>query len=633
MRTQKNQIVYMIGDFVSVIAAVLLTIGLRSDWSAFSYLPQSLIVMLCAFMGSYMVIAGLILGSYKSIWVYVGFGDILRQTLIVTLLSIAAILVKIQWVPAISFSDIILNWLLLAFFTCGIRMISRLKRWIAAMLGSRNGNTRKTIIIGAGAAGSMIVKRLCTNTSDGIFPVAMLDDDISKLGSRLSGIPVCGQVKDIKEVAKKYAADEILIAIPSATSKQLDKIYDHCLEATLPVKIFQSVVDGDLYMHGRKFAIKEVSIESLLWRDTFTPDIKKISSFVAGKTVLVTGGAGSIGSELCQQVLQYGCKHLIIFDINENGLFKLSEKLRSKHQGSRYTLCIGSIQDKARIDEIFRLHKPQIVLHAAAHKHVPLMEVNVAEAVKNNIFGTHNIISACIKHRASRFILISTDKAVHPTSVMGATKRISELQVQAMNGKGCELAAVRFGNVLGSNGSVVPTFREQIALGGHVTVTHKDITRFFMTISEAVSLVLCAGAQAKGGEIFVLDMGKPVRIYDLACKMIKLSGFEPNIDIPIKITGLRPGEKLYEELYFDCETVCKTQSEKIFVLSNGSCGYPDLDVILNELQLMVSQNANEHDIKQIIFSLAENYYHNDKASFTLAEKSISELDIKLTEAL
>lgn len=604
MKIHRSQITYMVGDFFTTAAAAILTVVLRSETDIFRTMPQWVLITALTILGSFTVLTGLILGSYKSIWVYVGFSEIIRQAFIVTLHAIVAFSVNLLLKSPLSVSAIILYWILLNCLTCGIRMISRFYSWLSTLFGARNGVSKRTIVIGAGAAGSMIVNRLCANTSDGLYPVAILDDDKSKQGKRLSGVEVCGYIRDVRGIAEKYDADAILIAIPSATKKQLEEIYDHCLKTNLPVKIFQSVVDGGLYMHGRNYSISEVPLEKLLSRDTFVPNVKKISSFVMGKTILVTGGAGSIGAELCHQVLQYGCRRLVIFDIDENGLFKLNEKLRRLYLPSRYTLCIGSIQDESRINELFLQYRPQIVFHAAAHKHVPLMESNVAEAVKNNVFGTRKVISACIEHGVSKFILISTDKAVHPTSVMGATKRVAELQVQQINGKGCEMAAVRFGNVLGSNGSVVPTFREQIAAGGPVTVTHEDITRFFMTIPEAVSLVLCAGSQAKGGEIFILDMGKPIRIYDLACRMIKLSGFEPNVDIPIEIVGLRPGEKLYEELAFSDESIRKTESERIFVLSNGNSGVPELDQLLKELQLMLIRNCGAQQIKDLLFTLA-----------------------------
>lgn len=621
MKIRRNQIVYMIGDILSSIAAVLLTFGLRSDWNAFFYLPFDFILWICVYCSLFTVVAGLTLGSYNSIWVYIGFSEMFLQTLIVTLQAIAAFVLKFFFIPRLTYSDIILYWGVLLFFTCGIRCYSRCRRWFLAKLDAQNGHARKAIIVGAGAAGAMIIKRLRSNSTDGIYPVAVLDDDDSKLGIRVSGIPVCGKVKDAKDVARKFNAEEIIIAIPSASPGELRTIYGHCIEAQIPIKVFRSVIDWNSLEYIKKIPLAEVPIEELLCRDVVKTDEEKIFKYINGKTVLVTGGAGSIGSELCRQVLRYGCSRLIAFDISENSLFKLNEELKNTWSKERYEICIGSIQDEPRLNQIFESYKPDIVFHAAAHKHVPMMEANPIEAVKNNVFGTRNVIRCCIKHKAGRFILISTDKAVRPTSIMGATKRIAELQVQSMNEPGCELAAVRFGNVLGSSGSVVPIFREQIARGGPVTVTHKDIERFFMTIPEAVSLVLCAGSLAKGGEIFVLDMGSPVKIYDLACHMIRLAGLEPEKDIPIQITGLRPGEKLYEELSLDCETVRHTGSDKILIMKNDKPVASDLKLNLKRLQNLVEMCAPDDAVRNAVFDIVAGN------RISLTEKNRSEKNV------
>ena len=325
---------------------------------------------------------------------------------------------------------------------------------------------------------------------------------------------------------------------------------------------------------------------------------------------MVTGGCGSIGSEICRQVLKYGCLKLIIFDIHENGMFQLNEELKQSFPGL-YETYIGSVRDMSRLSYVFSREKPQIVFHAAAHKHVPMMEQNPIEAVKNNVFGTRNVTQACQRYGTSKLILVSTDKAVNPSNIMGATKRLAELLMQSMSAPGCEMAAVRFGNVLGSNGSVIPTFRRQIAEGGPVTVTDRNIKRYFMTIPEAVSLVLSAGAMAKGGEIFVLDMGKPVLIYDLACDLIRMTGLEPNKDIAIKITGLRPGEKMYEELSLSSENVDKTSHKKIFVLKSTA---PDRKWVEDELASL-AETLNQEDEEQVrehVFHLiTEGIYNNN----------------------
>ena len=343
------------------------------------------------------------------------------------------------------------------------------------------------------------------------------------------------------------------------------------------------------------------NIEDLLFRDAVENDMTAVRADVKGRVIMVTGGAGSIGSELCRQALDFGCKLLIIFDFNENGLYEINEELKIKYDKRRYELCLGSIRDAQRVREVIKKYRPYAVYHAAAHKHVPMMEDNPFEAVKNNIVGTINVITACIKNNVKKFILLSSDKAVNPVSIMGASKRIAELAVKNMTGRGTELAAVRFGNVLGSNGSVAPKFMDQIARGGPVTVTHMDMKRYFMTIREAVNLVLTAGTFAGGGEIFILDMGRPVKIYDLAVDLIRLAGYEPGVDIKIEVTGIRPGEKLFEELFLNDETVDKTSHEKIFILKNNSVR--NFDTRLNNIINIARQGYNEKLLRESIFNL------------------------------
>ncbi|MBQ5777823.1 MAG: polysaccharide biosynthesis protein, partial [Oscillospiraceae bacterium] len=396
-------------------------------------------------------------------------------------------------------------------------------------------------------------------------------------------------------------ADEIIIAIPSASSSELKQIFDKCKETGLAVKTFGSLLDFHEFMDGKKASLKSLSIEDLLFRDSIKTDMSAVSEYIKGKKVLVTGGAGSIGSEICRQVLEYGCSHLVAMDINENGLFYLREDLLENYPEDRFSVRVGSIRDKERMDYLFARHKFDIVFHAAAHKHVPLMEENVFEAVKNNVFGTKNTIECCIEHKVDRFVLISTDKAVNPTNIMGATKRVAELLVRRFSGEGgCEMSAVRFGNVLGSNGSVIPTFRKQIEEGGPVTVTHRDIMRYFMTIPEAVSLVLNAGVTANGGEIFVLDMGEPVSIYELAKNMIELAGLKLGEDIEIKFTGLRPGEKMFEELKLDSESYTRTKNDKIFVMHTEDSA-EKTDSGIKNLGELVASDCGEQALRNAIF--------------------------------
>ena len=361
-------------------------------------------------------------------------------------------------------------------------------------------------------------------------------------------------------------------------------------------------------------SLRDVQIEDLLGREPIHLDNRNINSLIKDKTVLVTGGGGSIGSELCRQIMKNHPKKLIIFDIYENNLYDIELELKANYSKDKIEAIVGSVRDKTRLNEIFELYKPELVFHAAAHKHVPLMEKSPLEAIKNNVFGTYNVANCCDKYGVKRFVLISTDKAVNPTNIMGATKRLCEMIIQAKDkASKTEFVAVRFGNVLGSNGSVVPLFKKQIAKGGPVTVTHKDITRFFMTIPEAVQLVLQAVTYAKGGEIFVLDMGEPVKIYDLADNLIKLSGFQPNVDIPIKITGLRPGEKLYEEILMDDEGLKPTEHSKIYIAKPSKITMIDLEKKLDVLRETIKNEDIEiEEIKTNMKKVVPTYKERKK---------------------
>ena len=390
----------------------------------------------------------------------------------------------------------------------------------------------------------------------------------------------------------------------------------------MPVKIIPSVselIDNKFSIHS----IRDVKVEDLLGRTVVKLEKEGINDYIRGNTILVTGGGGSIGSELCRQIAKFLPKEIIILDIYENNAYDIQNELIREFKNINIVTLIGSVRDKVRIEQIFKTYKPQIVFHAAAHKHVPLMEYSPSEAIKNNVGGTYNIAQYACKYNVKKFVLISTDKAVNPTNIMGATKRICEMIIQSMNSKSkTEFVAVRFGNVLGSNGSVVPLFKKQIENGGPVTLTHKDITRYFMTIPEAAQLVLQAGAYARGGEIFVLDMGEPVKIYDLAYNLIKLSGFEPNLDINIEITGLRPGEKLYEELLMSEEGLTETKHKKIFI---GKPNDFDFDYISNkiseliELSIYGSVEEIKNKLKEIVPTYKEPHEVNKEVAATLLE--------------
>ena len=491
--------------------------------------------------------------------------------------------------------------------TVGIRIIPRFRHWLVSSRHSKTGKNTRAVILGAGDTGAMLIKRLLESLDESIYPVAACDLDPSKHGMRIAGIPVVGGDDKLPIAIRKYSAQQVVIAIPSVTPERVSEIYEICKTLGVRLRIFKNAVDFQGFIAGDRQALRDVSIEDLLFRDSVKTNMEPVIKSLRGKTIMVTGGAGSIGSELCRQVLLNGCKKLIIFDINENGLFEINEEFKNRFDNSRYVLAMGSVRDKARIKEIIGKYKPDVVFHAAAHKHVPMMEINPIEAVKNNIFGTKNVIECSAVGGVKRFILISTDKAVNPTNIMGATKRMCELFVKAYNGCGIECVAVRFGNVLGSNGSVIPTFKKQIAAGGPVTVTHRDMTRYFMTIPEAVSLVLTAGTLAKGGEIFVLDMGQPVRIYDLAADLIRLSGRIPEKDIKIVFTGLRPGEKLYEELVQTTETVDATEHEKIFIMRGTTVNVEDFHQRLGELDKMVKQASKGEKIRSEVFDIISAY--------------------------
>ena len=454
---------------------------------------------------------------------------------------------------------------------------------------------QNTLIVGCGHACLLLLAELKYHPEYRIKPVVAVDSDPAKKGRSIGGIAIEGSDEDIPALCKKHNIRLIIVAIPSADNKQRAHILENCKDIDVEIKMLPRLADFYATQSGVVEKLRDFTMDELLGRDPIEVNHEEVSAFIKGKTVLVTGGGGSIGSELCRQIASNSPKKLIIVDIYENNAYDIQQELRFKYgKNLDFSTIIASVRDYDRIKSILSEYKPDIVIHAAAHKHVPLMEVSPQEAIKNNVFGTYNTARAAIETGVSKFILISTDKAVNPTNIMGASKRMCEMVIQSMNGKGTVFSAVRFGNVLGSNGSVIPLFRKQIASGGPVTVTHPDIIRFFMTIPEAVQLVLMASAKAKGGEIFVLNMGKPVKIADLAKRIILLSGKKPDIDIKIKYTGLRPGEKLYEELMMQDENLEKTQNDKIFV---GHFVDFDKNVLQNELEDLY-RIANDNTLTQ-----------------------------------
>jgi len=458
-----------------------------------------------------------------------------------------------------SFLTNLLAGLFVIFMTISYRVF--LRSFITYLANRTNNKKQRVLIIGAGEATSQIINNIRNHMGNEYTVVGIIDDNPKKQKNSMYGVSVIGTRKNIKSIVAKENVDIILFSIQNIKAIEKNEILKICNETNATVKVMLPIED---LIYGKSLAdsFRDIQVEDLLGRDPIKLDNNEISKYLNKKTVLITGAGGSIGSELCRQIVEFKPKQLIMLDIYENTLYEVERELIQKDAHAPITTLIASVRDKKRIEEIFAKYKPEVVFHAAAHKHVPLMEASPVEAIKNNVFGTYNVVNASDKYKVERFILISTDKAVNPTSIMGATKRVCEMIVQAKNQKSkTNYAAVRFGNVLGSHGSVIPLFKQQLQAGGPLTVTHKDITRYFMLIPEAVGLILQAITFAKGGEIFVLDMGEPVKIYDLAKAIVKLSG-RP---IQIKITGLRPGEKLYEELLINEEGLKKTLHEKIMV--------------------------------------------------------------------
>lgn len=522
---------------------------------------------------------------YNIIWLYAGINDYFK-VMRVMIVEVISLMVFFHFMPnSYEVRLILLNGI----FSMGLVVSSRVavRLFAIALSNYRAGaGTRKKnlLIVGAGNAARTIINDIDKNGKSPYKIIGLADDDPNKIGGMISGHCVLGSSESIPKIVKTSAIDEIVIAIPSAKESDKKRIIEICKTADCVVKILPAVCRFEDLRSGMLTKIRDVQIEDLLARDEVFLDNQALISNVKGKVVMVTGGGGSIGSELCRQLVKLNPELLIIVDIYENNAYEIQMELLADYPDVKVEVLIASVRDKKRMDTIFAKYRPYAVFHAAAHKHVPLMEVSPGEAIKNNVFGTFNTSRLADKYGVDRFVLISTDKAVNPTNVMGASKRLCEMVVQAMDTVSkTKFVAVRFGNVLGSNGSVIPLFKKQISHGGPVTLTHKEITRFFMTIPEAVRLVLQSYTYAKGGEIFVLDMGEPVKIYDLAVNLIRLSGLRPYEDIDIEITGLRPGEKLYEELLMAEEGLRKTEHSKIFV---GNPTFSDFSVLENNLELL-----------------------------------------------
>ncbi|MFC9777743.1 polysaccharide biosynthesis protein [Paenibacillus chitinolyticus] len=471
---------------------------------------------------------------------------------------------------------------------------------------SRGGKpAQRTLVVGAGSCGVMFVKELAHNDSFMMKPVAFVDDDPYKQKLQLHGIPVMGNRLDIPRIVEEQRIDDIIIALPSVSKTQISDIINICKTTKARLKIIPHIQE---YIQGKMAAnqMRDVQVEDLLGRDPIQTDLQNIADYVQNKIVLVTGAGGSIGSELCRQVAPFKPARLLLLGHGENSIYGIEMEMRRLFPNLPIETVIADVQDRTRIADVFREFGPQVVFHAAAHKHVPLMERNPSEAIKNNVFGSKNVAECADEYGAERFVLISTDKAVNPTSIMGTTKRIAEMFIQSLDKHSkTKFVAVRFGNVLGSRGSVIPRFKDQIARGGPVTVTHPEMVRYFMTIPEAVQLVIQAGAFAKGGEVFILDMGKPVKIVDLATDLIRLSGYEPNVDIDIEFSGIRAGEKLYEELLTSEEGMSSTMHDRIFIGKPMNINRTELEFEMRRLERVLGSDPEE--IRALLQHLVPTY--------------------------
>lgn len=543
---------------------------------------------------------------YGSIWRYASIEELIRivaATLTANTLMISTLFLMEKNLPR---SVYIIVFLLDMALIGGSRLSLRSLSHYVHPDKNNKKSQKKVMIVGAGDAGAMVIKELKNHYSLQSKPVVIIDDDKRKHSQTIIGVPVAGGRDRILEISERYGIDEIIISIPSASKKDISDIVNICKETGAKLKILPGIyelIDEVVTINS----IREVQIEDLLGRDEIKTDMDAVSGYLRDKVVMVTGGGGSIGSELCRQIAIQKPKRLIILDIYENSAYSIQNELKKKYKDLDLMVYIGSIRDKQRVNELLEKERPNVIFHAAAHKHVPLMEDSPKEAIKNNVFGTWNLASAASKNKVSKFVMISTDKAVNPTNIMGASKRLCEMLIQAINKVSeTEFVAVRFGNVLGSNGSVIPLFKKQIAEGGPVTVTHEEVIRYFMTIPEAVQLVMQAGAMAEGGEIFILDMGKPVKILDLAEDLIRLSGYEPYTEIPIKIIGLRPGEKLFEELLLDEEGILATKHDKIFVAKPLEIDFGKLETDLEELYQVI-WNGSDIAVKAFVQELVPNY--------------------------
>ena len=606
----KKRLIILIADILAVILAYGLALWLRFDMR-YSKIPDQYLTgyMYYAVLACVITVASYSVAKlYRSVWTYAGISEVLR-TFATSIIAagITGITFSIS-ITRMPISFYLVGWALMFGFTAAIRLMYRLLR--RALMRSEsareaNGRQQNIMIVGAGESGLMLLEEYRTSYYLTDHVKIFIDDNEQKWHKYLDGVRIEGGRDKIIESVEKYKIDKIILAMPSADRKDIKAILEICNQTNCQIQTVPGVyqlVNGEVNVSK----LRNVEIEDLLGRDPIKVNLDEILGYVKGKTVLVTGGGGSIGSEICTQLAEHEVGHLIIFDIYENNAYDIQQKLKWNHPELNLTVLIGSVRNMHRINSVMKKYEPDVVFHAAAHKHVPLMEDSPNEAIKNNVFGTYKTASAAGRNHVKKFVLISTDKAVNPTNIMGASKRMCEMIVQTLNHfYETDFVAVRFGNVLGSNGSVIPLFEKQIAAGGPVTVTHPDIIRYFMTIPEAVSLVLQAGAYAKGGEIFVLDMGEPVKIADLAKNLIRLSGYKLGEDIEIEYTGLRPGEKLYEELLMDEEGLQDTENKMIHI---GKPIDMDEEKFMHQLiQLRDAANEDSDAIRAMVKEIVPTY--------------------------
>lgn len=599
-------------DVIAINAAYGLALWLRFDLR-FSMIPENYLLTWLYFSPVFTVLTVCsfhVLKLYHSVWRFVSFNELGRAALASGISLIIQIIGTCAFFERMPISYYVVGFFLQFLAVGGIRFSYRaLRIWRNYMLESKRHNLERVMIVGAGEAGRMLIREIMVTKPRSSKVCCIIDDNPNKKGRMLERVPIVGNRKTIPTMVKLYKIDKIIVALPSAKARQKKLILDICKDTGCELKILpgiSQILDGK----AKLSQLRDVSVEELLGREPVLIDMKEVGRCIEGRRILITGGGGSIGSELARQAAQYNPAQLILFDIYENNVYEIQQELRRKEPDLNMKVLIGSVRDRRRIRQVMAECRPDIVYHAAAHKHVPLMEDSPNEAIKNNVLGTYETAQAANDYGVERFVLISTDKAVNPTNIMGASKRLCEMVVQAMDKQSHTMfTAVRFGNVLGSNGSVIPLFKKQIAEGGPVTVTHPEITRFFMTIPEAVSLVLQAGVYAENGEIFVLDMGKPVKISELARNLILLSGHVPDGDIRIEYTGLRPGEKLYEELLMAEEGLRKTKNELIFIGRPLELPPKFLDWV-REMEEVCYENPD--NIKRLVHEIVPTYQFTEQ---------------------